>query len=179
MDDLQLFLEKRGPLKLLLISALLLFSTLVLHAQRDTTAPYKLYPTFPPIELVRMNNQPLTKKDIKSNQASMIFYFSPECDHCRKQMDDMVKRMDDLKRIQIVIVTYQPMDQLAKFYKDYKLDKYENIQAGRDAKFLLPPYYRIRNLPYMALYDKKGNLITTYEGNVKMETLLNEYKKKG
>lgn len=90
----------------------------------------------------------------------------------------MVKRMDDFKKIQIVMVTYQPMDQLVKFYNDYKLSKYQNIQAGRDTKFLLPPYYRIRNLPYLALYDKKGNLIRTYEGNVKVETLLSDYKKK-
>ena len=178
MDDLNLFLRKRGPLKQFFFSALLLVFTSAVSGQQDTTAPYKKYPTFPPIELVKMNNQPFTKKDIKSNQASLIFYFSPECDHCRKQMDDMVKRMDDFKKIQIVMVTYQPMDQLVKFYNDYKLAKYQNIQAGRDTKFLLPPYYRIRSLPYLALYDKKGNLIRTYEGNVKVETLLKDYSKK-
>ena len=178
MADLNLFLKKRVPLKQFLISALLLAFSSALIAQKDTTAPYKQYPTFPPIELVKMNNHHLKKKDIKSNQASMIFYFSPECDHCRKQMDDMMKRMNDFKKIQIVMVTFQPMDQLVKFYKDYKLEKFDNIQAGRDTKFLLPPYYRIRSLPYLALYDKKGKLITTYEGNVKVETLLKDYSKK-
>jgi hypothetical protein len=33
-------------------------------------------------------------------------------------------------------------------------------------------------LPYQALYDAKGNLVTTYEGNVKIDTVLNALKKK-
>jgi len=174
---MHLFLSKLFDLKLFFLFGLLFLTCKPGFSQTDTTAPYKKYPTFPPIELVQLNNQPFTKKNIKSNQASMVFYFSPECDHCKKQMDEMIKKMNDFKKIQIVLITYQPLEQLQKFYNDYHLSRFENIKAGRDTKFLLPPYYRIRNLPYLALYDKKGNLITTYEGNVKVQTLLKAYGK--
>jgi len=36
----------------------------------------------------------------------------------------------------------------------------------------------VHNLPYMALYDKKGNLITTFEGTQKVDTLLNAFAQK-
>jgi len=49
---------------------------------------------------------------------------------------------------------------------------------GRDTKFLLPPFYKIGNLPYLALYDKKGNFITSYEGNVKVDAMLKAFKSK-
>jgi hypothetical protein len=49
---------------------------------------------------------------------------------------------------------------------------------GRDEKFALPPFYRIRNLPYLALYDKKGKLITTFEGNQKADIILDAFKEK-
>jgi len=35
-------------------------------------------------------------------------------------------------------------------------------KIGRDEKFFLAPFYKIRNLPYLALYDKKGNLIKLF-----------------
>jgi hypothetical protein len=49
---------------------------------------------------------------------------------------------------------------------------------GRDEKFVLPPFYKIRSLPYLALYDKKGKLITTFEGTQKADTILNAFKEK-
>jgi len=49
---------------------------------------------------------------------------------------------------------------------------------GRDEKFTLPPFYKIKNLPYLALYDKKGNLITTFEGTQKVDTILQAFSQK-
>ncbi|HUR11573.1 MAG TPA: redoxin domain-containing protein [Flavitalea sp.] len=145
-------------------------------AQEETkVAPYLKYPGFPPIQLVQLDNKPLTKKDIHANQPSLLFYFSPECEHCQHQVTDMLKKMDALKKVQIVMVTHQPAEMLQRFYTDYGLNKYKNIRVARDTKFLLPPFYNIKSLPYQALYNKKGNLITTYEGNVKIETLAKAY----
>jgi thioredoxin-related protein len=90
----------------------------------------------------------------------MLMYFSPECHHCQHQMEDLIKRMDDLKKIEIVLATYQPMEELISFQEKYRLNEYPNIQAGRDTRFFIVPFFKIRNLPYLALYDKKGTPIT-------------------
>ena len=103
-------------------------------------------------------------------------YFSPECHHCQRQMEDMLARMDDLKKVQIVLATYRPMEELIAFANKYQLQKHPNIQAGRDTKYFIQPFYRIKNLPYLALYDKKGKLITTFEGNVSVDRLIEELK---
>jgi len=49
---------------------------------------------------------------------------------------------------------------------------------GRDTKFFLPPYYKMQSLPFQALYDKNGELITTFEGNVQIDKLLEAFNKK-
>ena len=36
---------------------------------------------------------------------------------------------------------------------------------------------RQTNLPYLALYDKKGQLITTFEGTQKADTILDAFEK--
>jgi hypothetical protein len=62
------------------------------------------------------------------------------------------------------------------FDEKYQLGRYKNIHIGRDTKYFLPPFFQMVNLPYMALYNRKGELITTYEGNVKTNVLLKAFR---
>lgn len=145
-------------------------------SQQDTMAPFKRFPVVPPISFLKTDSARITKEGLKKNQPVIIMFFSPGCHHCLKQLEDMFKRINDLKKIQIILTTYQPLEELIAFEKKYKLHKYPNIQSGRDTKYFMQPFYRIKNFPYLALYDKKGNLITTFEGNVKVDTLLKAFQ---
>lgn len=144
-------------------------------AQQDTTALFKRFPSVPPMSLLKSDSSLITKDQLK-NKPVLIMYFSPGCHHCQHQMEDMIKRLDDFKKIRIVLATYQPMEELIEFQNKYQLHQYSNIQAGRDTKFFIVPFFKIRSLPYLALYNKKGNLITTFEGNVKVDTLIESFK---
>ena len=139
-------------------------------------APYKRSPTIPALELLRPDSTKFTKDDLKK-QNTLIMYFSPDCDHCIHQTEDMIKRMDDLKKLQILMITHQPMNLLVDFIKKYKLTNYANIKVAQDNKMVLPGFYRMKTLPYFALYDKDGNLITTFESNQKVDTLLKAFQK--
>ena len=86
--------------------------------------------------------------------------------------------MKDFKDIEIVMASPQNMDELKSFYAYYRIADHSNIRIGRDEKYFLPPYYKMTSYPYLALYDKKGNLITTYEGNQKVNTLLSAFHSK-
>jgi hypothetical protein len=160
--------------KFLLSFLTLIAVNLTTVGQTDTTPPYKRITGWPPLVLTQLNKQQLTSKDLK-NQATIIMYFSPECDHCKHQTTEMINRIKDLSKYQIILATYQPEEQMAGFQTYYQLQKYPNIRMGRDTKFLLPPFYKIKNLPYLALYNKKGELIKTFDGNVKVDTLLKSF----
>jgi len=86
--------------------------------------------------------------------------------------------VDKFKDIEIVMATYQPFGEMKDFNERYHLADHPNFKIGRDEKFFLVPYYRIHNLPYLALYDKNGDLITTFEGTQKTSTLLNAFDQK-
>jgi thioredoxin-related protein len=156
--------------KWLLTIVPVLFVLLVV-AQSDTAYPYKRFPTVPPISLLQVDSSLLTKDKLKRDPV-IIMYFSPSCDHCQHQIGDMLKRIDEFKNTQLVLATYQPFEEMVEFCKTYELAKYSNIKVGRDTKFVLPPFYHIQSLPYLALYNKKGNLVTTWQGNVPVDTLL-------
>ena len=147
-------------------------------AQGTNTEPaYKRFPTIPPIDLLQVDSSTLTKENL-AKQPTLIMYFSPTCEHCKHQWEDMLQHIEELKKIQIVMVTYQPFEEMEEFYNSQHIASYSNIKLGRDTKFTLPPFYQIQSLPFQALYDKKGKLITTFPGNVKVETMLKAFEKK-
>ena len=148
----------------------------VLNAQSDLPG-FKRNPTVPPIQLTQTDGTLLTKDKLKKNTPVVIMFFSPDCDHCQHQTAEMVLRIKELEPYQIIMATYQPMEDLITFRKNYQLDKYPNIKTGRDAKFLLPSFYNIKSLPFLALYNKKGDLLKSYEGNVKVDEMIKELKK--
>jgi hypothetical protein len=74
------------------------------------------------------------------------------------------------------MASYQPLSKMQEFYNYFRISDHPNIKMGRDEKWTLPTFYKIQNLPFLALYDKKGNYITHFEGNQKVDTLLNAFK---
>ena len=143
-------------------------------------APYLTNPTIPPFHLLGIDSATyLTKDDLKKNRRTMIMFFSPDCEHCKHQTEAILDSLDQLGNIQIVMATYQPFGEMKDFNTHYRLFEHPNFKIGRDEKFFLVPFYRIHNLPYMALYDKKGNLITTFEGTHSIATLKNAFQQGG
>jgi thioredoxin-related protein len=173
---LNIFLEKINRLRNLITFIFFFMLCRECIAQQDTTPLFKRFPVVPPITLLKSDNTVITKERLKKNQPLILMFFSPECHHCTKQIEDMLARMDDLRKVHIVLATYRSMEELVSFQKKYKLANYPNIECGRDTKYFIQPFYKVRNLPYLALYDKKGSLITTYEGNVTVDKLVESLK---
>ena len=147
-------------------------------AQTENDPPYKRFPTVPPFSLLAVDSTLITKDNLASNKPTIVMYFNPGCEHCQHQMEDMILHKEALKEFQIVMATYAPLNELADFINKYKVAEFPNIRAGRDTKYMLQPFFKIGGLPYQALYDADGKLITTYEGNVKIDTMLGAFKKK-
>lgn len=138
--------------------------------------PYKVNKNLPSFDLEQVNNTKINTASLKKNVPTIIMFFSPTCDHCIHQFEDMQKRMKDLKPYQVVMATYQPLDELAEFNKKYQIAKHPNIITGRDVNFFLPPFFDIHNFPYFAFYDKAGKLKSTFEGNMPVDDIIKRMK---
>ena len=150
--------------RFLFCSFLLVMMTGVFAQSDSLKAPYLRFPTIPLFTLLKSDSSKITRDDLLKNRKTMIMYFSPDCDHCQHQADSMLASISKFQDIQIIMATYQPIEEMRVFYKKYKIANYQNIKMGRDMHFFFPPFFKIANLPFMILYDKKGKLITTFEG---------------
>ncbi len=148
-------------------------------AQVDSIQPaYKKFPTLPPVKLLLTDSATyFTKENFSKRSPVLIIQFNPECEHCKKETEELLDSIDRLKGIQIVMATMMPFGTMKPFCEKYKLAEYKNITVGQDFQYFLPVFYKVSNLPYLALYDKKGNLITTFEGAVPIHTVIEEFNK--
>ena len=166
-------------MKFILIISLLI-TGIAARAQGDfSIPPYKRFPTLPPIQLLLGDSVTrYTKENIPEKTPVLVMLFSPECSHCQHTAEEMYQNKEALKNIQIVMATVLPLYQMNAFMTKYKLDQMTNVVAGKDIYFLLPPFYDIKNFPYEAMYDKKGNLIMGFEGSMPIEKLISVFNSK-
>ena len=144
---------------------------------QQTEPLYKRFPALPPLKLLLTDSTTqFTEKELKKDLPVFVILFSPDCDHCKKGTEELIANIDQFQNIQIVMTTIQPFDKMREFYNNYQLERYKNITVGRDQFFLLPTFYRIKNMPFLAFYNKKGDLIDIAEGALPVNKVLEFFK---
>lgn len=144
-------------------------------AQQDTAAgATPVYMQFPLPQFSILLSDSVTwytKNDLPKKKKTLIMVFSPDCEHCQHETETIKKRINDFKNFQILMVTPMPLYKMNEFYNHYELRKYKNITVGRDTKFFFPNYFKVRFLPFMAIYDKNFRLLKTFEGTPSWDEL--------
>lgn len=159
-------------MKLRYFIILILFQGLQSFSQRDTLPLYKRFPTVPPLHLLLADSTTFTDKNLIKNKPVLLIVFSPDCDHCQKQTEELINRMDEFKSIQIVMATTLPFEKLKSFYEDYRLNRFKDLIVGWDYQLILPSYYHMKSLPFLAFYNKKGKLIDVFEGSLPLSKVI-------
>ena len=156
-------------MKYTLLAFVCSFFFLVSNAQTDSTKipPYKRYPTLPPIQILLSDSSTMfTKAQIPQGKPVLFMIFSPDCSHCQHETEELKAHMDEMKDLEIVMITYHPIYMMKDFVANYGLAKYPNIVVGKDIYYITTGFFDIHNIPYLAMYDKKGKLIEGFEGSL-------------
>ena len=143
------------------------------HAQGyDTTAPYKKDPTIPAFSILQSDSTWFNKTALPKNEPVVIIYFSPDCGHCQLTAHEFVEKMDKFKDVFFVWISYLSVDKIKTFADEYKLSQYANVRLGRDPKYYVPSFYKVRFTPFIAVYNKNGKFMQAYEGGTDPATIL-------
>lgn len=160
-------------MKQLFILSTIFFCALGVYAQNDSTAPAYTHFPLPQFSVLLPDSTTwYTKKDLPKNKKTLVMVFSPDCEHCQHETELIKTNIAKFKRTQILMVTPIAFDKIKKFYNKYELKHYSNIVVGYDPKFFFTGYFKLKMFPFIAIYDKKYNLVKTFEGAPKMDDLL-------
>ncbi len=163
-------------MKNIFIFLTLVFFSISGFAQVDSDTPvYLRFPTIPQFTVFKApDSTAFSRKDLRKKKPVMFMIFSPDCEHCQHETEELLANIKKFKNTQIVMVTYLPYDEMIAFYKNYKIASYPQITMARDTKFFFPVYFKVKNLPSIFLYDKQGDFKKAFEGSVKIDSIAAE-----
>jgi len=98
--------------------------------------------------------------------------FNPQCEHCQHETEELIKNIDKFKDIQIIMSTSMVFDSMLTFREKYQLEQHKNILIAQDTHFFLFSFFAVHNLPFLAFYNKNKQLISVFEGSMKIEDVL-------
>jgi len=143
----------------------------------ETPPPYKTQPGLPPLRLLLGDSTTWFQTEkVARKKPMLLLFFSPACSHCQKSAEELVRLKDSLPDMQLVMATLAPIGEMNAFREKYGTDALPQTIVGKDAYVLLPPFFNIRHLPFIALYDRKGNLSETLEGSLPIPLLLDKVR---
>ena len=158
---------------------LILLCCFAAQGQADSTQPpYLRYPTVPPFKILLADSLNFYSKDqLAQGKPLLLMVFNPDCSHCQHETEQLREKKDAFKDFQIVMITLQPLWEMNAFVEKYKVAEIPNVVTGKDVYYFSPSFFRYRNLPFHALYNARGELITTFEGSVGIEKILDRLVK--
>jgi thiol-disulfide isomerase/thioredoxin len=119
------------------------------------------------------NGKLFTKKDISHKEPFILIYFAPDCGHCQALIREVLKRINEFKKSQILLVSFESLQDVTRFEKDYGLKSHPSIKTGIEKQvFLFRYYYHLENTPFTALYDKQGKYVISYKTQTPVDDLI-------
>jgi thioredoxin-related protein len=120
-----------------------------------------------------------TKDNIPAKTRVLFILFDPGCSHCQKESEELVSHKESFNDIQVLLIAMPSagFEYVNDFVRKYRLNELKHLVVGRDIHYFMPSFYSVRHLPFMALYDKKGNLITAFEGAIGIRKVIEAFRK--
>lgn len=132
----------------------------------------------PPFRMVQSDGKAFMASQLPFEKHILIIYFSPDCEECQKLTHTITGRINDFRNVSIAMITYQPPQLMRDYVKKNNLLVYSNIYVGTEyPNLFVRDYYNIMNFPYMALYDKNGDMVRKYTNKeIDVDDLINRIR---
>ncbi len=138
---------------------------------------YQRFPTLPAFNLLLQDSATeFNTYNIKEGRPTVLFFFSPDCEHCQMTTDSLMKHMEEMKKADFYMFTFMPLSMLRPFAEKHGLNDYKNITVAKDYQFFFPGFYKAATVPYLVVYDRKKRLVKLWNGTVKMPELITTLK---
>ena len=114
----------------------------------------------------------LTSESMSWNQAGIFMYFDPNCEHCIKQTNAFINSLNKLKNVEIYWITNESISAARSFSRTYHLDGISNAFVGKDLSYSFYNAYLPSDIPFIAIYNKKKELIRIYKGETDINLII-------
>lgn len=156
---------------LLLLS---LFTAWTVQAQKPKQPDFKKrYAPMPAFQIKRIDGSVFTSSSLKKDAPTVLFIFSPSCDHCEQVLSELQARTADFKTAQFVFIVEERQKPYMKAFLARtgfsKEPLFRNL--GYDASNLIYYIYTSQALPQVNVYDRRGRLAHSFSTTIPLDSV--------
>jgi len=118
------------------------------------------------------SSRKLSSTSLSHNLPIIVLYFSPDCEHCRRETKEILSHMDRLKNTTLCWISNGSIDDLQSFYSQFRLDTLRNAVVGQDYQYSFYRTFLPSDVPYIVIYNNVNQLIKIYKGEVPIYNIL-------
>lgn len=127
----------------------------------------------PNVPLLALDSTSFSLAEAVGNQAAVLFFFHPDCEHCQSEARQIQENVEELKAVKLIWISYENLDRLREFDEEYKLTgSFPQLVMAKIEPVVANEKFGLRTFPTVFIYDAEGNLAKKYTGETKIEAIL-------
>lgn len=128
--------------------------------------------TIPEFELLTLQEELFTNKNLQPNLNTVFIYFNSKCDFCQQEAKDISNNIEEFKSTQFIFVSRESFEVIQNFSQQYKLNNKSNITFLHDSLDIFYNRFGATSIPYILIYNKNQELIKKHKGLLNAKGIL-------
>jgi protein-disulfide isomerase len=153
------------------LALLLVAKTISKQAEKAAVAP-RIVSGPVHFSFLTIKDRPFTDDSLPPDKPVGFILFSPSCDDCRDQVQDIYAHRQLYHDITLLLVTNEDAASTRHFAITEKLDSLPFVKVLLDTSNSLFRYFGVFTTPTIFVYDGHRRLVKKYTGEVKSENII-------
>lgn len=160
-----------GAFILALVGSLIRCNAPSSDSSKEKEEPASVVNDLPNMTITLLDGSALNIKGLKGK--TVLIFFQPDCDHCQREAAEIRKNLEAFRNSTLYFITSHPRSEIEKFGNNFGLMGHSNVFfAWTSTENVLNSFGPI-SAPSIYLYSSDHKLIKAFNGEVKIELVLN------
>lgn len=162
----------------LLMAIIVLGMTGILMYKTINTANKKklskeLLSSMPKIPLFELSSNTYVFKKLNRDKPTIIIYFDPWCEYCQYEAKVIRENIEKFDHAEIVMISDESTSNIKEFANEYDLKNYPQVSFYKIQSDQVLTTFGQYSVPTILIYNKEGDLVQRFDGETKIEAILN------
>ena len=144
---------------------------IITEGSRRRTIERKLQ-TIPNFVFYQLCGTPFTRNCLIGQQPTLLIYYSTNCDFCIHKARNIAEHLSEFEDKHLLFISLESVEVIQAFAENKGLLHQPNILFLQDRNRIFPEQFRVRSVPHSLVYDKNGDLVTRFSGQVLARTII-------
>jgi len=153
------------------LAVFLIIRTVIKQKDKEATAA-RIVRAPEHFSFLTLRNRPFTEDSLPAGRPVSFILFSPTCEHCIAQMEEIYLNRRLYHDLTLLLVTNEDAAATRKFAAAEKLDSLPFAKVLLDTNFSLFRYFGVFSTPSVFIYNGQRRLVKKYIGGAGSENII-------